>query len=168
MNILKYTLIIFLFSSTVAMAAPASESSIKQLLSVTQARQLLDRMRERVSAVMDNAVKQGLRGKQPNAKQQKAIKRMKTRMVALMQKSLSWDKLEPVYIRLYKESFTEKEVKGMLAFYRTPAGQAVIHKMPTLIQKTMREIQGMTMGMMPQMRQIQKDFIDDMRAAEKK
>lgn len=168
MNILKYSLIIFLFSSTVATAAPASESSIKQLLAVTQARRLLDGMRERVGAVMDNAVKQSLQGKKPNAKQEKAIKRMKTRMVALMQKNLSWKKLEPVYIRLYRESFTEKEIKGMLAFYKTPAGQAVIHKMPILLRKTIHEIQSMTYGMMPQMEQIQKDFISDMQAAEKK
>lgn len=168
MKILKYGLVILLFSANAAMAAPASDSSVKQLLNVTQARKLLDGMRGRVGALMDSSIKQALQGHKPNAKQKKAIKRMETRMVALMQKTLTWKKLEPVYIRLYKQSFTEKEVKEMLAFYRTPAGQAVIHKMPVLIQKTMHEVQAMTYSMMPQMQKIQKDFIDDMQAAEKK
>ncbi|MEJ2361652.1 MAG: DUF2059 domain-containing protein [Gammaproteobacteria bacterium] len=167
MNILKYSLLVFLFSSSVAMAAPASDSSVKQLLSVMHSRQLLDGMRSRVGGVMDNAAKQALGGKKPTAKQEKAIKRMKSRMVALMQKTLSWKKLEPVYIRLYKQSFTDQEVKGMLAFYKTPTGQAVIKKMPGLIQQTMREIQKMTYGMMPQMQKIQKDFLADMKKADK-
>jgi len=149
------------------MAAPASESSIKQLLAVTQAQKLLDGMRVQFDSLMNNAVQQALKGKAPTPKQQQAIEDMKNRMVALMQGELAWEKLEPMYLRLYKESFTEEEVAGMLSFYKTPAGQAVIYKMPVLMQKTMLDIQKMISVVTPQMQKIQENFIAEMKAASK-
>jgi hypothetical protein len=92
---------------------------------------------------------------------------MKNNMVALLQGDLAWEKLEPMYLRLYTESFTEEEVGGMLAFYKTPAGQAVINKMPVLMQKTMLEVQKMSSGLAPRMQEIQKDFAAEMKSAEK-
>jgi len=149
------------------MAEPASESSIKQLLAVTQAKKLLDGMQAQLDSLMDNVIQQALKGKSPTAKQQEAITHMKNNMVALLQGDLAWEKLEPMYLRLYTESFTEEEVGGMLAFYKTPAGQAVINKMPVLMQKTMLEVQKMSSGLAPRMQEIQKDFAAEMKSAEK-
>lgn len=164
---LRNTLFILLFFSTSAMATPASDGSIKQLLTVTKAQRLLNSMHAQVNALMDNSIRMELKGKQPTAKQQKAIKHMKTQMIAILQQGMSWKKLEPVYIRLYKDSFTEEEIKGMLAFYKTAAGQAVINKMPLLMRKTMVEIQQMSAGMAPQMQKVQQEFASEMAAANK-
>jgi hypothetical protein len=148
-----------------AMAAPPSDGSLKQLLAVTQARKLLDGMRAQFDSLMNNAIQQELKGKTPTAKQQQAIANMRKRMVALMQGALAWEKIEPMYLRLYKESFTEEEVAGMLSFYKTPAGQAVINKMPVMMQKTMLELQKMMSGMAPQMQKIEQDFVAELKAA---
>lgn len=122
-------------------------------------------MRAQYSSVMDNSLQQALKGKTPTVKQQQAIVNMKNRMVAFMQGELAWEKLEPLYLRLYKESFTEQEVTGMLSFYKTPAGQAVINKMPLLMQRTMVEVQKMLSGAAPQMQKIQDDFIAELKDA---
>jgi hypothetical protein len=167
MNVLRYALIVLLFGCATAAAAPASDGSIKDLLTITQAQKILDGMRAQFDSLMNNAVQQALRGKTPSAAQQKAIDNMKNRMVAVLQGQLAWEKLEPMYLRLYRESFTEDEIGGMLAFYKTPAGQAVINKMPLLIQKTMTEIQTMSTGLAPQMLSIQKDFMVEIQAADK-
>jgi hypothetical protein len=148
-----------------AMAAPPSDGSLKQLLAVTQAQKLLDGMRAQFDSLMNNAIQQELKGKTPTAKQQQAIANMRKGMVALMQGALAWEKIEPMYLRLYKESFTEEEVAGMLSFYKTPAGQAVINKMPVMMQKTMLELQKMMSGMAPQMQKIQQDFVAELKAA---
>lgn len=83
-----------------------------------------------------------------------------------MQGEFAWEKLEPVYLRLYRASFTEEEIVGMLSFYKTPAGQAVITKMPLLTQNTMIEIQKLLSGITPQIQKIQEDFIAEMKVAE--
>jgi hypothetical protein len=167
MNILRNALIVLLFSSTTAMAAPASENSIKQLLTVTQAQKLIDGMRTQIDAQLNNVAQQALKGKTPSPSQQQALTNMKNRVTELIHGMLAWEKLEPIYLRLYKESFTEEEVTGMLSFYKTPAGQAVINKMPVLTQKTMLEIQAISSGLAPQMQKIQQDFIAELTAASK-
>lgn len=167
MSILKSALIVLLFSSTVAVSAPASENSIKELMSVTQMQKLLDGVRAQVDSEFNNAIKQALKGETPSHSQQQAIDNMKDRMSALIQGELTWEKLEPMYVSLYKESFSEEEVAGMLSFYKTPAGQAVIYKLPVLTQKTMLEIQKIISGVTPQMQKIQKDFLAEMKAASK-
>lgn len=167
MNILRSALIAFLLCATTAIAAPASESSIKQLLVVTQVQKLVEGMRAQFDALMNNAAHQALQGKTPTPKQQQAIANMRSRMVAIMQGELAWEKLEPMYLRLYTKSFTEEEVAGMLEFYKTPAGQAVIHKMPVLMQQTMLEIQKMASGVTPKMQKIQEQFAAEMASAGK-
>jgi hypothetical protein len=165
MNVFRNILIASLFCSSAAMAASASEDSIKQLLAVTQAQKLVDDMRVQIDSLMNNSIQQVLKGESPTAKQQLAINNMKNRMVALIQGELAWGKLEPLYLRLYQESFTEEEVAGMLSFYKTPAGQAVIAKLPVLMQRTMVDMQKMIVGITPQMLKIQENFVAEMSAA---
>ena len=53
----------------------------------------------------------------------------------------------------------------MLSFYNTPAGQAVSHKMPLLLQNTMTEVQKMMADMSPKLQQIQDECVATMKAA---
>jgi hypothetical protein len=167
MYALKNILIVLLFCSTTAMAEPASESSIRQLLEVSQAQKLVDGMQAQFNSLMNNSVKQALKGETPTPEQQKAIENMKNKMVTLLHGELAWEKLEPTYLRLYQETFTEEEVVGILSFYKTPAGQAVITKMPVLMQKTMQDMQKIIVGIAPKMKQIQENFAAEISAASK-
>jgi hypothetical protein len=167
MYALRNILIALLFCSTTAMAAPASESSIRQLLEVNQAQKLVDGMQTQFNSLMNNSVQQALKGKTPTPEQQQAIENMKNKMITLLHSELAWEKLEPMYLRLYQETFTEEEVLGILSFYKTPAGQAVITKMPVLMQKTMLDMQKTIAGITPKMKQIQENFAAEMSAASK-
>ncbi|MFY9317016.1 MAG: DUF2059 domain-containing protein [Burkholderiales bacterium] len=167
MNLTRSALMVLLCCSVTAMAAPASEASVKELLAVTKAQKLLDDLRAQFDSLMSNSIQQALKGKTPTAEQQKAITKMKDKMVAVLQGELSWAKLEPMYLRLYRESFSDEEIGGMLSFYKTPAGQAVINKMPVLMQQTMVQIQNMITAINPQMQKILEAFLADMEAASK-
>lgn len=167
MNAIKSILIIFLLGSTTALAEPASGDSVRQLLAVTQARKLVDNMLSQMDGMMNNSLQQALRGKAPTPQQQDALNNMRSKMTALIHQELTWESLEPLYLRLYQESFTEDEVKGMLAFYNTPAGQAVINKMPVLMQKTMLEMQAKMGALMPKIQKIQQEFASEMQAKNK-
>jgi hypothetical protein len=165
MRILGTAILALLLSSTTAFAAPASEASIRQLLEVTQVRRLLDDIRQQTYALMNDIARQATRGQAPNAKQQAAIAKMKQKMIGVMQAELAWEKMEPLYLRLYQETFSEEEVASMLDFYNTPAGKALVVKMPALVQKTMHEVQAMVSALTPKMRQIEREFVDEMKAA---
>ncbi|MBT0569257.1 DUF2059 domain-containing protein [Curvibacter sp. CHRR-16] len=167
MNMFRSAVVSLLLCSTAAIAAPATDESVKELLVVMQAQKLVNGIRAQVDSMMDNAVKQTLQGKVPTAKQQQAIDNMKNKMVAIVQEEIAWEQLEPLYLRIYKESLSEEEVIGIVAFYKTPAGQAFVEKMPLLTQKTLLEVQKISSEMGQKMQKVQKQFLADMLSTSK-
>jgi uncharacterized protein len=57
-------------------------------------------------------------------------------MVAWLKKYMTWPAMEPQLMQLYASNFTEEELKSMAAFYRSPAGQKAVQKMPEMMQRT--------------------------------
>ena len=53
----------------------------------------------------------------------------------MIRESLGWESLKPEYVRIYRESFTEEELKDLTAFYQTPTGRMLIEKQPILENK---------------------------------
>lgn len=56
----------------------------------------------------------------------------------------------------------------MIAFYKTPVGQTVIHKMPLIMQNTMTEMQTMIGPMMQRMQRSQEDLARQIQAEKNK
>jgi len=133
----KRILVILALCCPVACATdtPVSEASIKQLLEVAQARKLVDNMMGQMDTTMKNVMQQVTQGAPVSPQTQKLYDKAQAEVVAMMKDILAWDKLEPVYLRVYQKSLSQQEVDGMIAFYKTPAGQALITKMPLIMQK---------------------------------
>jgi hypothetical protein len=148
-------------------AAPPSEASIKQLLEVAQSHKLVDSVMSQMDNLMEQTIAQATKGQQVSAKVQKDIDRRRAEVAGIMKELLDWKKLQPMYVRIYQKTFTQPEVDGMIAFYKSPAGQAVITKMPSALQTTMDEMQG-TMGpVMQKMQQMQQDVVAEIKAENK-
>lgn len=131
-------LLLILVSNSVS-AATASEESIRQLLEVTKARSLLDNMRNQgVNKIRENH-RQLLQENGLSQGQQAIVLDALDKMVSLFESTFSWEKWELRYVFMYQEAFSEEEIKSMLSFYRTPAGQAVIDKMPVLTQQVINQ-----------------------------
>jgi hypothetical protein len=81
---------------------------------------------------------------------------------------LDWNKLEPMYVRIYQKTFTQQEVDGMIVFYKTPAGRAVMSKMPAAMQNTMNEMQQMMGPVVQKMQRMQQDVIAEIKAESQK
>jgi len=168
MNALRNILIVALFYSVTALAEPASDRSIKQLLDVTHVRDISAGTLSQLNSINDNIITQALQGKTLTPEHQRSIANMKYRMLAVIQDEMAWEKLEPMYLRLYRESFTEEEIVSMLSFYKTSAGRALIRKMPVLMQNTMLEIQKTLSRLNPQLLQIREEYLTEIKAACKK
>jgi uncharacterized protein len=149
-------------------AAPPSEESIKQLLEVAQAHKLIDSVMTQMDLLMTQSIQQATQGQEIPPKMQKEIDKRQAEVVGLMKELLDWKKLEPMYVRIYQKSFSQQEVDGMIAFYKTPAGQAVIGKMPAVMQNTMDEMQQMMGPVMQKMQRIQQDIVTEMKATGQK
>ncbi|MFZ2641096.1 MAG: DUF2059 domain-containing protein [Verrucomicrobiia bacterium] len=167
MRILHPALAVLVLCSTTTLAEPATDATIKELLTIAKAQKLLDDINKQVESQMNAAALKQLDGRAPTPHQQQVISKMTLRMAALLKEELAWEKMEPMYARLYKQSFTEEELAGMLAFYKTPPGQAVLNKLPVLMQTLMQDIQGMIARMTPRMGEIQRDFIAEIGTPQK-
>nr|WP_276510032.1 DUF2059 domain-containing protein [Niveibacterium umoris] len=69
-----------------------------------------------------------------------------------------------MFLDIYQKTFTQKEVDGMLSFYKSPAGQAVIKKMPQVMQASMQIMQARMSKLVPQIQQITAEGAEKMKA----
>ncbi len=151
-----------------AFASTPSDASLNELLAVTNVQRMLADMDAQTNQMMNGVLQQSMQGKQINEAEKKALNNMKNRMTALLKAEYTWEKVKPHFMKIYRDSFTQDEVNGMIAFYKTPAGKAVVNKMPVVMEKTMVYTQSIMQGVMPQMQKIQQDFIAEMKAARQK
>lgn len=123
---------------------------------------MLDTMSVQMDTLMKNAMQKATAGQSVPAKVQRHIDRLEAEIMTAFKEEFSWDKMEPLYLRIYRKSLTQQEVDGMLAFYRTPGGQAVIDKMPVIMENTFAEVQQMMGPMIKRMERAQQDVIAEM------
>ena len=155
-------------SASPSPSATPTEASIKQLLEVAQSHKLVDSVMLEMENLMQQTIAQVTKGQTIPAKVQKDIDKRRDELVVMMKGLLDWKKLEPIYVRIYQKTFTQQEVDGMIAFYKTPAGQAVIAKMPGAMQATIDEIQGLMGPAMQKLQQIQQDIAAELKSDSKK
>jgi hypothetical protein len=146
---------------------PPTEASVKQLLEAAQTRKLVDSVMKQMDMLLFEAIAQATKGQQVPEKIQNDIDRHRSEMTSLMKELLDWKKLEPIYVRIYQKSFTQAEVDGMIAFYKTPAGQAMINKMPAVMQNSIDEVQQLMGPVMEKIQQTQQEVAAAMKTEAK-
>ena len=158
-----FALITTLLSSFTFAATP-SEDSLRELMRITDMPRMLESSMAQVDAVMETTMQQALAGQEISAADQKVLQEMQGEMVALLKEEMSWAQLEPVFMQIYSDSLSQSEVDGMLEFYRSDAGKAVIAKMPVIMQNSMQLMQQKMGSMMPRMQEIQQAAITKIKA----
>ena len=56
-------------------------------------------------------------------------------MISWAEKHMSWEKVGARFATVYAESFTERELRDMIAFYMTPTGRKLAAAMPDLTRR---------------------------------
>lgn len=144
-------------SGALAADNPPSDASIKQLLEVVEMRKLPEAMAAQLDGAMKQAIQEATQGEQVPANIQQDIDKRQAQMIVAMKETLDWNKLEPVYVHVYQKSLTQQEVDGLIAFYKTPSGQAVLKKMPVIMQNAVNETQQLMQPLVQQLRTMQQD-----------
>jgi len=145
-----FALVAFL-ASFVVQAEPASQKSVEALLTVTKVEAMMDSLYSGMDQTMRQSISQATQGKSLSAEQQRALDAVPAKFVAVMREEMSWQKMKPLYVQIYRETFDQEEIDGMLAFYASPAGKAVITKMPVVMQKSLVLSQSLTQSTIPKM-----------------
>jgi len=149
-----------------AQSPPPSEASVRELLEVTNGKSVLEGAWNQLDGLMEKAMKDAIGNKPVTAKQEKIMAAMRAETVELIRSEMSWDKMEPMYIRQYSQTFSQAEIDGMLAFYKSDAGKAVTAKMPQLVQILMQDVLSLLQGTMPKIRAISDKYIEQIKDAD--
>ncbi len=124
----------------------------------------LDQMRSQMMPMVLNqtrAMAEQQIGTSLTPDQKQKLANLQDRMFAVVQEEMSWPKLEPQMTDIYAETYTESEIDGILAFYRSPAGQAMLAKTPQLATRSMEITQNRMQAVMPQIQKIIADFVKE-------
>ena len=82
------------------------------------------------------------------AEQKADVERIQARTSEIVRKTLSWQEMRPLYIEVYKKTFSSQDVKAIAKFYESAAGRSLLDKTPLLMQNLMAAIQQKTIPMM--------------------
>jgi hypothetical protein len=141
-----------------------SEDSIRQLLEITQAKKILQAASDQLDTLFDGMVKKQLEGENVTSEQQQAIEARRKAAESMVKDLLSWESMERLYLKVYEETFTQSEIDGMIAFYSTSTGRAVIAKLPLATKNTMSEMQQRMQQMIPKLQQMAKETAEQVKA----
>lgn len=150
-----FTLIALLASLSLSVqAAPASQASIEALFKVTQVEAMLEPGYANMDRMLREFINRKLRDKSLSAEARRALEALPTKFPTIIRDEIGWQKIKPLYVQLYQETFEQEEVDGILAFYASPAGQAMANKLPVLTQKALTMSASLSKSLVPKMKAV--------------
>jgi hypothetical protein len=96
------------------------------------------------------------------AKASEASKRT-DKIMDLLEQEFQWDKVKDEYITLYAKTFSAEELKSIIAFYKTPAGQAFVKKQPELMKRSMELTEKRIKDVLPKIQAMAKEAAKSVR-----
>lgn len=134
--------LVLLCAPAAALAAAPTDGDINRLLSASRAQTMIDTMLPQILQMQQQQIDQFLSQRNLDARQQDQVRKIQARSIEAVKEALSWQELRPMYVDLYKKTFTREEVLAMAEFYESPAGQGLLDKTPALMQNVMVAMQG--------------------------
>lgn len=120
----------------------SKEISIRNLLEITHSKKNFEQLITQMDQIVESATKELVSAQELSPEKQKKIELMQAKMAALVKEEMNWEKIEAMSIDIYAQAFTQKEIDSMLGFYKSPEGQAILEKMPVVMQLTFQNMQG--------------------------
>ena len=141
-----------------------TEESIRQLLGIMQAKAMVEAIPQQLDAYYTSTLNKLLEGKPVSAEQQQAIDKMRQKLNDMMKENFNWDSMEAIYLQVYGKTFSQSEVDSMISFYSSPAGHAVVVKLPLAMQNAMAIMQQRMQALIPKIQQMAKDTAAEVKA----
>ena len=157
-RILAATIVCAFAWVTIVSAEEAQKSALaEELLDAMDAQQTIEKSFELVKQMIPAQLKQ--MGVAENAFSDKAQDAMQ-KMMDLVMKEMSWEKLKDDYIAIYEETFTEEELSGLVTFYKSPIGRKFAEKQPELMKRSMQISQEQMIELMPKIQELTQEMME--------
>lgn len=138
-----------------AFAADPTDADIDRLLKASRAESLLAGVVPQMEAVQQQEFDKHFAGKEMTEEQQAEVARIQAKTQEIVRKALSWEEMRPVYLDVYKKTYTRDDVRAITKFYESAAGQRMLDKNPALMQNIMSAVQ---QKMVPMLEELQNEI----------
>ena len=169
-TLLRATASLALFAGISGLAVPAhaddasKRTKVEQLLTIMKLNALPDQILGDVKN-QTQTLSQRQFGPNPTPDQQKQVADFQTKITTLVSDSVGWKVMQPDFVKLYSDTYTEPEIDGILSFYKSPVGQSMLAKAPELSQKSQEIARQRMATIQPQLRQAVQDFVKQAQAS---
>jgi hypothetical protein len=137
----------------------SKQAKVKELFAVMHMDHSLDRMRSAMQSQVQATAKNAPGTEQMTPDKQKMQQEFVGNSMKVVDDSFGWPVLEPAYVKLYADTYTEAELDGILAFYKSPAGQALLTKTPELSGGVMQIVHSRMGDFQPKMQALQELYV---------
>ncbi len=140
-------------------------TKVEEMLTITKAAPALEEQLKSLQARVNDLAKQQF-GQGPLSPEQTKLKDEYLKQVqTTISDEIGWDKIRPSVVQVYMDSFTEPELDGIIAFYKTAPGQALITKTPDVLGKTNTTVTTRIKDMQPKLQEITQNYANKIKAA---
>lgn len=155
----KLLLCLVLAISAPAFADTPTDASLKELLVISDVQGMMNDTLIQMESYMKAAMLEPLKGVEITPEMQQQMDAHSKKIMQIFKEEMDWPKMEPLFVEIYKKSFSQSDVDGMLQFYKTPAGQSVVKKMPLVMQNSMEVMQQRMAVIMPKIMQATEETV---------
>lgn len=158
---LLITIVTFALFTNPAWAEDHREAA-RELMKVSGTQQIMSQMQLQIENMFLNISDD----ESYNKAQKEIVTKYRGQVSDILKSEMVWDKIENDVIDVYMASFTEKELKDMTAFYKTPLGQTMIEKMPEVMLSSAEIARQQMRYVIPQVKQLGQSMNEELSAAE--
>jgi hypothetical protein len=144
--------------------APPSDESLREMFKLAHTEETMNSMKPQIDAIITSSTKEVSQGKEMTPERQAIVDRMRDKLVAAYNETFSFEPMHLLLIRVYQATYTQDEVNGLIAFYKTSAGQALVNKSPLMGQNLVGEMQAAMRPMMQRIGQIKRETDQEIKA----
>jgi hypothetical protein len=159
MNRLALLLVLALpFSSVSAHADDASHrAKAEEMMTLLHSERLAEQVSTNLKKQVTDAANRVI-GANPTPEQKAQATDVENKAFKMIDDQIGWKAMEPGFTDVYAKNFTDAELDAIIAFYKSPAGEALLVKMPD-INTQVGEFGSSKMSTLePQLKQLFQDF----------
>ena len=145
----------------------SKQAKVKELFAVMHMDHNLDRMMSAMQRQVQVTAQSAPGAEALTPEKKKLQDEFVANSMKVVEANFGWTVLEPAYVKLYADTYTEAELDGILAFYQSPAGQAMLAKTPQLSSGVMEIVHSRMDDFQPKMQALQELYVKSMAPAGK-
>lgn len=144
----------------------AKEAKVEEVFRVSHMDTLLSKTLDNAAGQAKSSVlRQMFGGATLPPNQQKIVDEFQQKLRTIIFNTLSWQHVKPIYVKLYMQNFSDAELDGLIAFYKSPAGQALLNKAPGMMDQAMQQVKQQFIAAQPQIQQLTTEYQAKVKAA---